>query len=90
MLLIMSSLGLRYNGKVTIVTGGSQGVGDGCVRVFVEHGSQVVFCAKTDGEGVKLQDELNATGPGECYYVKCDMTIEEDVQVCTHVNIKKL
>ena len=26
--------GLRYKDKVTIVTGGSRGIGEGCVRVF--------------------------------------------------------
>ena len=26
--------GLRYKDKVTIITGGSKGIGEGCVRVF--------------------------------------------------------
>ena len=34
----------RYEGKVTIVTGGSRGIGEGCVRTFQEAGSTVVFC----------------------------------------------
>ena len=29
-----SELALRYKDKVTIVTGGSKGIGEGCVRVF--------------------------------------------------------
>lgn len=28
--------GLRYKDKVVIVTGGSKGIGEGCVRVFGE------------------------------------------------------
>ncbi|HET6897835.1 MAG TPA: SDR family NAD(P)-dependent oxidoreductase, partial [Vicinamibacteria bacterium] len=35
---------MRYEGKVVIVTGGTKGIGEGCVRAFVEAGSKVVFC----------------------------------------------
>lgn len=28
------ALGLRYKDKVVVVTGGSKGIGEGCVRVF--------------------------------------------------------
>lgn len=59
------------------------------MRLFTINYMFVYVFYLSDGEGVKLQDELNATGPGECYYVKCDLTIEEDVQVCTHAIIKK-
>jgi NAD(P)-dependent dehydrogenase (short-subunit alcohol dehydrogenase family) len=38
---------VRYQGKVVVVTGGSKGIGLGCVRAFVEQGgSEVVFCAR--------------------------------------------
>ena len=36
---------MDYQDKVVIVTGGSKGIGEGCVRVFVEAGAKVVFCA---------------------------------------------
>ena len=43
---------MRYKDKVTIVTGGSKGIGAGCVKVFVEHGgSKVVFCSRNESEG---------------------------------------
>ena len=34
----------RYTDKVVIVTGGSRGIGEGCVRTFSEAGANVVFC----------------------------------------------
>ena len=40
---------MRYDGKVTIVTGGSKGIGEGCTRVFVDAGSKVAFCARNRG-----------------------------------------
>lgn len=34
--------------KVTIVTGGSKGIGEGCVRVFVAEGSKVKIINKNE------------------------------------------
>jgi NAD(P)-dependent dehydrogenase (short-subunit alcohol dehydrogenase family) len=52
----------RYQDKVVIVTGGSKGIGEGCVRVFVQNGSKVVLCARGEKDGLKLVEELNAKG----------------------------
>ena len=52
----------RYVDKVVIVTGGSKGIGEGCVRVFVDNGAKVVLCARGEKDGLKLVEELNAKG----------------------------
>ena len=52
---------MRYKDKVVLVTGGSKGIGEGCVRVFVEEGgAKVVFCARGEKEGKALEGEVNA------------------------------
>ena len=53
--------GLRFLNKVTIVTGGSKGIGAGIgmfweedlfvVEEFVRNGSKVVFCCRNQTEG---------------------------------------
>lgn len=71
---------LRYKDKVTIITGGSKGIGKGCVEVFVKHGAKVVFCSRGEKEGKEVETEMNALGPGEAFFVRCDVTSEEDIK----------
>jgi len=71
---------MRYEGKVVIVTGGTKGIGEGCVRVFVNAGSKVVFGARGERAGEDLARELNATGAGEAYFVPCDVSKVEQVR----------
>ncbi len=69
---------MRYADKVTIITGGSHGIGAGCVRVFVEAGAKVVFCSRGETEGQALAAEVNAKGQGRAEFVRCDVSKEAD------------
>jgi NAD(P)-dependent dehydrogenase (short-subunit alcohol dehydrogenase family) len=71
---------VRYKNKVAVVTGGSKGIGEGCVRVFVEAGAKVVFCARNEKDGRALEAELNARGPGEAWFFRCDVSKPEEVE----------
>ncbi len=59
------SFGLR--GRVCIVTGGSQGIGEACVRRFVRDGAKAVIADVDDARGQALAAELGAL------YVHCDV-----------------
>ena len=54
---------------------------------FPEHNPNCwLFCNNiTVDDGKKLEKELNDNGPGEAYYIKCDVTIEEDIKVTKHI-----
>ena len=65
--------------KVTLITGGSKGIGSGCARVFVQAGAMVVICARGKEVGEALATELNSQGPGECYFQQCDVAVPEDI-----------
>jgi NAD(P)-dependent dehydrogenase (short-subunit alcohol dehydrogenase family) len=69
---------VRYAGKVVIVTGGSKGIGEGCVRAFAGAGANVVFCARGEPEGIALAREVGAVAPGGVRFVRCDVTRQED------------
>lgn len=71
---------MRYEGKVTIVTGGSRGIGEGCVRAFVAAGSTVVFCSNTEDDGPKLAAAMNESGPGRAVFRKADVSKVAEVE----------
>jgi NAD(P)-dependent dehydrogenase (short-subunit alcohol dehydrogenase family) len=71
---------VRYQDKVTIITGGTKGIGEGCVRVFVQAGASVVFCARNEQQGRALEAEVNAEGPGRALFVRCDVSKVDDLR----------
>ena len=66
--------------KVTLITGGSKGIGEGCARVFVRAGARVVICARGREAGEALAADLTATGLGECHFEPCDVSQPEQIQ----------
>jgi NAD(P)-dependent dehydrogenase (short-subunit alcohol dehydrogenase family) len=71
---------MNYSDKVVIITGGSKGIGEGCVRAFVAAGATVVFCARSEETGQNLANEVNRLGPGEAHFVRCDVSKVEQLQ----------
>ncbi|KAK5856084.1 hypothetical protein PBY51_007703 [Eleginops maclovinus] len=78
----------RYHNRVVIVTGGSKGIGRGIVKVFVENGAKVVFCARGGAVGEALEAELNKAGPGLCKFVSCDISKEDDIKRLIAVTVE--
>jgi NAD(P)-dependent dehydrogenase (short-subunit alcohol dehydrogenase family) len=71
---------MNYKEKVVIITGGTKGIGEGCVRAFVDAGSNVVFCARKQDEGDALASELNAADKGDAFFLKCDVLKTDEIQ----------
>jgi NAD(P)-dependent dehydrogenase (short-subunit alcohol dehydrogenase family) len=81
---------MRYAEKVVIVTGGSKGIGEGCVRVFVEAGAKVVFCARNAAAGEALAREVTAKGPGEAHFVRGDVSKVDDLRALVEGTVRRL
>lgn len=64
----------RLNGKVAIITGGSQGMGESHVRTFVAEGARVVFTDLNEEKGQKIADDLGENA----LFIKQDVTSVED------------
>jgi NAD(P)-dependent dehydrogenase (short-subunit alcohol dehydrogenase family) len=72
---------MRYQDKVVLVTGGSKGIGFGCVKTFVEEGgSTVVFCARKAEEGEAVAAYINARGPGRAHFIAADVSKVDEVR----------
>jgi NAD(P)-dependent dehydrogenase (short-subunit alcohol dehydrogenase family) len=71
---------MRYENKVVIITGGTKGIGEGCARAFVNAGAMVVVCARGKEEGETLAAELTGAGPGEAYFIPCDVSQPEEIR----------
>ncbi|XP_019344419.1 17-beta-hydroxysteroid dehydrogenase 14 isoform X4 [Alligator mississippiensis] len=84
--------GLRYPGKVALVTGGTRGIGEAIVREFVHQGAHVVFCApKAEEEvGEALEQALKESGgPGKPFFWPCDVTSEQDIQALVSTTLQR-
>ncbi|TVU37106.1 hypothetical protein EJB05_10399 [Eragrostis curvula] len=64
----------RLEGKVCIVTGGAQGIGEAIARMFVRHGARVVIADIDDAAGEALAVSLG------CVFEHCDVSVEADVE----------
>lgn len=71
---------MRYENKITIITGGTKGIGEGCVRVFADAGATVVFCARNETQGKALEAEINALGKGSATFIQCDVSKVDEVE----------
>ena len=80
---------MRYPDKVVIITGGSKGIGEGCVRAFVGAGARVVFCARTEADGSTLATEVNALGPGGAKFIRCDVSQTEEIQNLIEITLAR-
>lgn len=65
---------MRYPEKVVIVTGGTKGIGQGCVEVFARAGAHVAFCGLEPELGAAVATRVTADGPGTATFTPCDVT----------------
>ena len=71
---------MRYENKITIITGGTKGIGEGCVRAFADAGATVVFCARNKAQGDALVNEINVLGKGSALFIPCDVSKITEVE----------
>ena len=69
---------MRYEDRTVIVTGGSQGIGEGCARAFAQAGASVWIASPDEARGEVVARELGALGAGRGRFMRCDVTRQED------------
>jgi NAD(P)-dependent dehydrogenase (short-subunit alcohol dehydrogenase family) len=80
---------MTYADKVVLVTGGSKGIGEGCVRVFAAAGATVAFCSRGEKAGKALEQDVNAKGPGKSLFLPCDVSKVEQVEGVVDETLKR-
>lgn len=70
------------DGKVAIVTGGSSGIGERIVELFVEQGAKVVVAARRQEEGTALEKRLGIR------FIRTDVANESDVNTMVDQTVK--
>lgn len=65
-------------GKIAVVTGGTQGLGEAIARLFAERGvAELVICGRNAKNGARVASEISATGC-PTWYVKADLAKVSD------------
>jgi NAD(P)-dependent dehydrogenase (short-subunit alcohol dehydrogenase family) len=76
-------------GKVSVMTGGTMGIGKACVEAFVWAGCHVVMCGRSVDLGTQIEKELTEKGPGTCDFVEVDVGREEDLKKLVDLTVNK-
>jgi NAD(P)-dependent dehydrogenase (short-subunit alcohol dehydrogenase family) len=77
-----SSISFALGGRVCLVTGGAQGIGEACVRRFAREGAKAVIVDVDDAHGKALASELGGI------YVHCDVGDKAQVDAAVAAAMK--
>ena len=75
----------RLDGKVAVITGGSSGIGNASVRLFVKEGARVAFGDIQDEIGIALAEEL---GPN-AIYLHTDVRNESEIKALIDLAVER-
>ncbi len=75
---MQQTVNFGLQGRVVVVTGGAQGIGEACVRRLVQDGAAVAVWDLADAAGQALAGELQAAG-GRVGYQRCNVASQADV-----------
>ena len=76
----------KLDGKITIVTGATSGIGRRTVEIFVKEGARVLATGRREELGRTLEQAL---GKDKCVFVKADATQEADVKAMIDACLSK-
>ena len=67
--------------KISVITGGTSGIGKATVLRFAEEGAKVVFCGRRREKGMEVLKEVQDAGyPGTVSFYQCDVSVEDEVR----------
>src|ERR1044072_653187 len=71
---------LALTGKVAVMTGGTQGLGETVAQLFADRGAAgLVICGRNEKNGARVKADLEAKGL-KAHYVRADLSKVEDAR----------
>ena len=67
-------------GKISLVTGAGQGIGEGIAKVLAQQGSKVILVDLNGQAAQKVSDDINNAYPDSAYSYEADLTDEKAIQ----------
>ena len=75
--------------SVVIITGGTTGIGRGCVHGFMKMGANVVFCGRNIERGNNVEQDMNERFAGKCIFREVDVCFPEKIEELIEFTIKE-
>ena len=82
-------LGISFEDRVVVITGGSRGLGLVLARLLVDEGARVVLLARDMTELERARVELQARGRGAVLTLRCDVRRRADVRAAVDEVIER-
>src|SRR5712664_682158 len=82
-------LDLGLNGKVAIVTGGSEGLGRACAERFAREGARVAICARRKDVLERAASDIRAKTGGEVLAQSTDVTKKAEIEAFVNATVSR-